>query len=57
METLHHVIDTLHQTGFFPDFDGWVNFILFMIIAAAFFVIVLASKKYRHLLERLDDYF
>jgi hypothetical protein len=54
---IHYIIDALHQTGFFPDFDGWVNFLLFLILAAGFFVIVLGSKKYRHLLEKLNDYF
>ena len=54
---LHYVIEALHQTGLFPEFDGWINFLLFMIIAAGFFLIVLTSKKYRHLLEKLSDYF
>lgn len=56
---VYYMIEVLHQTGFFPDFDGWINFILFMIIAFGFIVIVLMSKKYKHLLDKIidNDYF
>lgn len=54
---IYQIIEALHQTGLFPDFDGWVNFLLFMIIAAGFLIIVVGSKKYRHLLDAISKYF
>jgi hypothetical protein len=56
---IHYIVEALHQTGLFPDFDGFINFILFMIIVGGFMVIVLGSKKYRHLLDKImdSDYF
>jgi len=56
---IHYIIEALHQTGLFPDYDGWINFILFMIIAFGFIFIVLGSKKYKHLLDKIldSDYF
>jgi hypothetical protein len=54
---IHFIVEVLHQTGYFPDFDGWVNTILFLIIACGFAFIVVGSKKYSYLFDSIEKYF
>lgn len=53
----HYIIDALHNTGYFPDFDGVVNLTIFGILFVGFFSIVVRSKKYRYLLHSIEKYF
>ena len=49
--------EVLEQTGLFPDKDGMINFLLFLIILIGFLVLVLNSKKYADLWEKIEKYF
>lgn len=49
--------DMLHQTGIFPDCDGTINAILFLIIAAVFIAVVVGSKKYSYLFKSIERFF
>lgn len=54
---LNMLCEALQQTGLFPDCDGTINAILFLIISAVFIAVVVGSKKYSYLFKSIERFF